>query len=303
FLFKDQHDTGTELYLTVPEEKTGIIIGRGGIVIKRIREESGAAIKQIISHDPRNEIFQIKGTLQQVDLARELLVQTVDGKDLTLHFTSETDHHDEGTEFYFTLPVERTGIIIGKGGTVIKSIREESGATIEQIKSYDHRDEIFKIKGTSNQVNLAKKMLEQTVDGTDLTLHFTSDMDQHIEETELYLTLPKENAGLIIGRGGIVIKSIREESGAAIDQIKSYDHRDETFQIKGTPRQVEIAKEMLEQTVDCEDINLQFTSYLDHHDDETELYLSVPVEKAGIIIGRGMVVLLVVLLIFKKNFF
>jgi heterogeneous nuclear ribonucleoprotein K len=63
-----------------------------------------------------------------------------------------------------TIPKEFAGAIIGKGGSRIRRIREESGATITIDEALPGApDRIITIAGDSNQIKMAQFLLQQSV--------------------------------------------------------------------------------------------------------------------------------------------
>jgi far upstream element-binding protein len=62
-----------------------------------------------------------------------------------------------------------------------------------------------------------------------------------------YVAVPSNKCGLIIGKGGETIKSINQQTGAhcEVDRNAPPDARDKNFVIRGTPEQVERAKQMI----------------------------------------------------------
>lgn len=61
------------------------------------------------------------------------------------------------------------------------------------------------------------------------------------------MAVPSNKCGLIIGKGGETIKSINQQTGAhcEVDRNAPPDARDKNFVIRGTPEQVERAKQMI----------------------------------------------------------
>merc|ERR1719437_321576 len=58
------------------------------------------------------------------------------------------------------------------------------------------------------------------------------------------LAIPRNLMGRVIGKAGVTIKKIREESGARIDAEDSSEAQGE-FKIRGSPEEVEKAKRLL----------------------------------------------------------
>jgi len=111
------------------------------------------------------------------------------------------------------------GVIIGKGGANVKSIREKSGAFISILKSEgDSKERVMTIKGNVEQIAQA------TLQITSLLLD-----DKQKEEREesggaeskydnyvLNLLVHKALTGAIIGKGGAIIKQVITDTGTKI---------------------------------------------------------------------------------------
>lgn len=65
-----------------------------------------------------------------------------------------------GEEIRMTVPANRTGIVIGKGGETIKQIKQQSGCDIELVK--DSKG-IFIIRGTPDRIQYAQQLINDKV--------------------------------------------------------------------------------------------------------------------------------------------
>uniref|UniRef100_UPI003AAA4F71 far upstream element-binding protein 3-like n=2 Tax=Centroberyx TaxID=88664 RepID=UPI003AAA4F71 len=72
-----------EVTYTIPADKCGLVIGKGGETIKSINQQSGAHVElqrnPPPSTDPNTRVFTIRGTAQQMDLARQLIDDKIGG--------------------------------------------------------------------------------------------------------------------------------------------------------------------------------------------------------------------------------
>lgn len=62
-----------------------------------------------------------------------------------------------------TVPANRTGIVIGKGGDTIRAIKQQSGCDIELEKNSKG---VFIIRGPSNRIPFAQQLINEKVHGT-----------------------------------------------------------------------------------------------------------------------------------------
>ena len=79
-------------------------------------------------------------------------------------------HHAGGGEQQvdYPVPASRAGVVIGKGGETINSIKEKTGAFVQINKNppADHPDwKYFTIRGNSQQIAHAQKLIQEKVGG------------------------------------------------------------------------------------------------------------------------------------------
>ena len=113
----------TEVYMDVRTENVKILIGKRGAMVNSMMEESGAKI--FISNQPGQDSsvrkVAIRGPADAVAKAKALI-------EAQIHY-AETTAARRVTETVQIL-AKQAGIVIGKGGSTIKGIETESGATI-----------------------------------------------------------------------------------------------------------------------------------------------------------------------------
>jgi len=111
------------------------------------------------------------------------------------------------------------GSIIGRGGEVVNSIRDESGAKI-RIEGTSPQERIITVDGPTDSIfkayTLICKILEER-EQRDIRESGRRSGDGD-EELDLHLNLlvPSSQCGAIIGKEGVKIKEIRETTGASI---------------------------------------------------------------------------------------
>ncbi|KAL7835111.1 hypothetical protein SRHO_G00293580 [Serrasalmus rhombeus] len=70
-----------EVTYTIPADKCGLVIGKGGETIKNINQQSGAHVElqrnPPPNTDPNVRIFSIRGTPQQIEMARQLIDEKI----------------------------------------------------------------------------------------------------------------------------------------------------------------------------------------------------------------------------------
>ena len=117
---------------------------------------------------------------------------------------------------------KEVGSIIGKGGEIINSIREESGAKIH-ISDGAVPERVVTVTGQTESIfkafHLISKKLED--EGTTSSSSQKSDSGSTSSKTglgtvTLRLIVPASQCGSLIGKGGSKIKEIREVTGASV---------------------------------------------------------------------------------------
>ena len=126
---------------------------------------------------------------------------------------------------------KEVGSIIGKGGEIINSIREESGAKIH-ISDGSVPERIVTVTGSTDAIlkafNLVSKKLEDDGGGRgggggaggDGASTSSGSSNRREGGVSLRLIVPASQCGSLIGKGGSKIKEIRESTGATI-QVRS----------------------------------------------------------------------------------
>ena len=125
----------------VAERLIPIIIGRGGANIKKLNAESGATL----------------------DLDRGLRRITVRGKKAQVEKAVGLLDEIAGTngESELPVPAKDMGKLIGRGGSKIKELQSESGATIDIRKE----ENLVRVRGTQQQVEKAMGLIKETLAG------------------------------------------------------------------------------------------------------------------------------------------
>ncbi|XP_071008848.1 far upstream element-binding protein 3-like isoform X3 [Oncorhynchus clarkii lewisi] len=173
---------GSSLDVAVPRFAVGIVIGRNGEMIKKIQNDSGVRIQfkpdDGISPD---RIAQVMGQPDRCQHAVHLineLVHTAQDRD---GFGGPVGPRGRGRgrgdwsmgapgglqEVTYTIPADKCGLVIGKGGETIKNINQQSGAHVELQRNpppnTDPNVRIFSIRGTSQQMEMARQLIDEKI--------------------------------------------------------------------------------------------------------------------------------------------
>ncbi|XP_050528934.1 far upstream element-binding protein 3 isoform X2 [Daktulosphaira vitifoliae] len=267
----------SQAQIMIPGAKVGLIIGKGGETIKMLQESSGA--KMIVIQDGPNsqeaeKPLRISGETSKVEHAKKLVYDMLGGlndKDGMSNFDqngsnwngSNSDygnHSGYGGKVEVGVPKQVVGLVIGKGGDMIKKIQAETGAKVQFINLNEDTpdDRRCLITGAPDQVAEAKQRIDSLVDsalnrgGNRQSGNFNrnqnwgnSGQTQPLNETTF--TVPAAKCGVIIGKGGETIKQINMQTGAhcEIDRRQNNAGTEKTFVIRGTTEQIENAKRMI----------------------------------------------------------
>ncbi|XP_069692009.1 tudor and KH domain-containing protein homolog [Periplaneta americana] len=146
----------TAIEVKIPKECVGIVIGRGGITIKDIQEKTDTRIhfKDELETD-QHRVCIIRGTPEGAQLAESLIHDIMLNQPLI-----------ETLEMF--VPQQACGRIIGRNGENIRSVSRASNAKIIiEGGNSSARDMVTTrrviIKGTSDQIELAKALIEEKV--------------------------------------------------------------------------------------------------------------------------------------------
>ncbi|KAM7280794.1 hypothetical protein ACFE04_007928 [Oxalis oulophora] len=175
--------------------------------------------------------------------------------------SSGSSHSDETTVYRILCPSKKIGGVIGKGGNIVKALRDETRAKITVAESVPGSDErviiiysspsaIPKKQDSDDQMTpqcAAQDALLKVHDRIleeDLSGGVVSDD----ENTTIRLLVPNNLVGCLLGKGGDVITRLRTETGASIRVLPAAhlppcaDSSDELVQISG---QQKVAKRAL----------------------------------------------------------
>ncbi|XP_055953424.1 far upstream element-binding protein 1-like isoform X2 [Argiope bruennichi] len=136
--------------MMIPGLKVALLIGKGGEKIKNLQEQCGAKMA-FIQDGPEHSIYdkplRIWGDAENVKIAEQMVTD----------FLAQNET--------FSVPIDKCGHVIGKGGKTIRSIAQQSGASIKKAKelpSYTN-EQTFIIRGTPKQIKHAKKLIREII--------------------------------------------------------------------------------------------------------------------------------------------
>ncbi|XP_045540567.1 far upstream element-binding protein 3 isoform X1 [Papilio machaon] len=282
--------------ITLPGPKVGLIIGKNGKTIKQLQEQSGA--KMVVIQDGPNTEYEkplrISGDPTKVEIAKQLVYELLADKDMQQGGQrppyddgySQDQGNGLGTNATEVLvPKIAVGVVIGRGGDMIKKIQAETGCRVQFHQERDDGpgDKRCYLQGKPHQVDQARQMIEDLIASVTRREQDVramrgaggggggsgggaggggggrgarnGDRDyqwQDTPEMRVTFTISNVKCGLIIGRGGEVIKQINAQSGAHCEldrRAQGGDRNNRTFYIRGHPDAVEHCKRIIMEKV------------------------------------------------------
>lgn len=309
--------------IMVPGSKVGLIIGKGGETIKQLQERTGA--KMVVVQDgPGQEMekpLRISGDPQKVEHAKQLVFELIqdkgDGQSNNRgggggggggggsggggfnNRHQDRDHGSHGGSGYgggpphggdsmeIFVPKLAVGVVIGKGGDMIKKIQAETGCRLQflQTKNDGPGDRRCVIQGSKQQVDDGKRMIEDLIESvmrrnngnnqgdwnngssggnSSYSQHHQSQMGGmsggggggvQVQQEQYQFVVPASKCGIIIGRSGDTIKQINSQSGAHCEmdrKVSANQTVEKTFTVKGEQHQVDEAKRLIQDKINMD---------------------------------------------------
>jgi far upstream element-binding protein len=168
----------TSRKIEVPNSKVGVLIGKAGETIKNLQMSSGAKIQITKDVDADSTALtrpvELVGSLESIDKAEQLIKSVIaeaEAGGSPALIAKGFGSGQAGSEvFEMTVPDNKVGIIIGKGGESIKSLQTRSGARIQLIPQHAPAgtltERTVRITGNKNQIEAAKDLIKQTINQT-----------------------------------------------------------------------------------------------------------------------------------------
>nr|XP_054769541.1 far upstream element-binding protein 1-like [Lytechinus pictus] len=228
----------------VPNKMVGLIIGRQGQQISALQSESACNI-QIAPENGMSSDRQVTltGTPESVKYAQSLILDIV---------KKTSQNEAEGnTTVEMLIPPTKVGLVIGKGGEMIKQLQDRSGVRMVMIQDGPVNTGMSKplrMTGDPQKIEEAKRMVSEVMENAK---NNESGGDFYRADSETEVVVPKHAVGMVIGRKGEMIKRIQEQTGARV-QFKEDGGRDapkRTALIKGSQESVQRAETMVREMV------------------------------------------------------
>ncbi|XP_052221959.1 far upstream element-binding protein 1-like isoform X3 [Dreissena polymorpha] len=249
----------TEEY-KVPDRMVGLIIGKGGEQITRLQAETSCKIQIapdfdfVDSNGMPERSTTLTGTPQSIAKVKEeinKIIQRAQG--------SDHGYGDMSGNLEIMIPGNKVGLIIGKGGETIKQLQEKCGVKMVMIQDSNTPtayEKPLRISGDQMKCQQAKEMVMELLASKDDGMGFSNGMGGFGGGGRgggggggggMDMPVPRAAVGIVIGKGGEMIKKIQQETGAKV-QFKTDDghSEDRVCSITGPPDKVQAARAMIQ---------------------------------------------------------
>lgn len=221
--------------LIVEQKYHRTIIGQKGEKIKEVRDKFPEVIINFPDPSQKSDIVQLRGPKNEVEKCAKFLQKII--ADLIEN------------SFALSVPIFKQfhKNIIGKGGTNIKKIREETNTKVD-LPTENSNSEMIVITGRKSNCEAAR----------DRILAIQRDL-ANIKEAEV--TIPAKLHNSLIGSKGCLVRSIMEDCGGVHIHFPSEGSGSDKVTIRGPVGEVEKAKKQLLQLAEEKQVN-NFTAEL-----------------------------------------
>jgi len=206
--------------LGVPNHLVGYIIGRGGESITKMQRQTGCRVQIQKEHEmapgATNRVITLSSTsADAIAECRAIVEGMVQEKSMTAAGAALSGNSGMNSNFpsvTLQVPDVDVGLVIGKGGANIKSIQLQSQANVQIPQQGDVDNPSVRTvtitAPTQEGAALAKSLIEATL--------ANKISAPSMNEVSLELEVPDKDVGMVIGRGGCVIKEMQNRTRCRI---------------------------------------------------------------------------------------
>ncbi|EGD76199.1 hypothetical protein PTSG_00905 [Salpingoeca rosetta] len=280
----EAEDRITSIQMMIPGEMVGHLIGRAGASIKYITETSGAGIELLPLQYPANmspvRIVKIEGTPRQLTHAFALMLrkfsnamrrsmEVMRGPPMMGMMQQQQQQMPGMAPPYvpgygpgpmMMAPVEvitvrvpawSVGALIGRGGSNIKHMMEETGAEIRIQNSGDDVEEPLErdcvVRGTTEQQVRAHALIFRRMQDEQARLNIPPTDPRSNDLFPVVMEVPAAKVGRVIGRGGATIRDIQQKTGVGVEvqQNEENPEANAAVMLHGSYRSVQAALNIL----------------------------------------------------------
>eukprot|EP00951_Prasinocladus_malaysianus_P019702 scaffold159863_cov36-Prasinocladus_malaysianus.AAC.1 len=261
----------------IGSEAAGSIIGKHGATVAELEAGSGAKFQLSKVHEyfpgTSARTVSMRGPLDKALVALSLTLAKLAEDDVHMLSRPHSPSADRANthQIAMIVPSRLCGGLIGRAGATLKSFMDESGAqmTVSSLGDVSGQTErILYITGTKDQQVTATALIAvrmaldpaYTPDEVPLTYPTSHSADpshhhqhDHVGDDsygeKMFVKLPDEAIGVVIGKHGSTIQAIRERSGAKIKIEESHGPDARLLTVQGSPAALAEVDKMLVQLV------------------------------------------------------
>ncbi|KAH7441176.1 hypothetical protein KP509_03G027700 [Ceratopteris richardii] len=172
--FYGSHGPPESRKVEIPNAKVGLVIGKGGDTIKQIQLQSGARVQitKDMDHNPNLPFrtVELMGTPEQIERAETLIHDLIADADAGAANATHTSYTPVGEQVQLTVPTNKVGLIIGRGGETIKGLQSRTGARIQLVPLHGPpeyqsgvTERVLSLMGSKEQVDAASELIKELI--------------------------------------------------------------------------------------------------------------------------------------------
>ena len=200
---------GKQIKYLVSPDKVGRIIGKRGVTINEIKQNSGAKIDVTDDMEKQQKVVYISGKDAQIQKAKSLIDELLRSSPSTVIIENKSAPEETIT---FKIPEDRCGLVIGVRGAKIREIQDRTNVKVK-IGSKDSASggmtEVT-LRGDKEGCRRAKEIVDELIDYSE----YDDEDEPAYSET---IKIPVNKIRAVIGQGGVRVRDIEDRSGAKID--------------------------------------------------------------------------------------
>lgn len=219
-MYKDLLEVSHQVKVPIFKQFHKFVIGKGGATIKAIRKETDTKV-DLPESGSDSDVITITGKKENVEKAQKKIAQ----------IQSEMANV---VSVDVVIPSKIHNTIIGAKGILIQSISNDCGGVAIKFPPSESNSDKVTIRGPEEDVEKAKKMLMEMSN------------ERQLNSASATVRAKPEHHKFLIGRQGVNIQKIRDETKARIIFPSEKDDDREVITLLGTKEAVAAAKTELE---------------------------------------------------------
>lgn len=235
-----------QIELKVPNALVGLVIGKGGEQIQKLQAQTGVHVQIAREQDMKpgdtSRSIILKGSPAAVAECNRMIDEILNSRkqNTTAGVGQPQVRTQKEMEHAFIVKVKipnlKVGIIIGKGGATIKMIQERTRAQVQIPSTADEDnpnlrtlciggDSIESVEAAQMEITIA---LQQSAQSALAAGPLTGPASQFLppqsfQTSTIFVIVPDDKVGVIIGKAGVTIKEIQSRNKVKISIPQAAD--------------------------------------------------------------------------------